>query len=154
MPFFHRYTSYFMPSEKKNVFGRAASHACTSSFMRNTCKTIFQFFYPFVETPLRQNTLPVLCWKSSTDFGPRYTFRPQKNGSLNAALPWCKLKVERPRFNVTVAKKGTDLATSNLHSCDKKETKPSDARENDSAANRNTNATALRIIIDSPSYIL
>jgi hypothetical protein len=29
---------------------------------------------------------------------------------------------------------------------------PSDARENDSAANRNTNATTLRIIIDAPSY--
>ena len=31
-------------------------------------------------------------------------------------------------------------------------TTPSDARENDSAANRNINATALRIIIDSSSY--
>jgi hypothetical protein len=30
---------------------------------------------------------------------------------------------------------------------------PSDERENDSAANRHTNATALRIIIDSPSYL-
>ena len=39
-----------------------------------------------------------------------------------------------------------------MHSCDKKKTTPSDARENDSAANRNTNATALRIIIGSPSY--
>ena len=40
-----------------------------------------------------------------------------------------------------------------MHSCDKKKTTPSDTRENDSAANRNTNATALRIVIDSPSYI-
>jgi hypothetical protein len=31
---------------------------------------------------------------------------------------------------------------------------PSDARENNSAANRNTNSTALRIIIDSPSYYM
>ena len=45
--------------------------------------------------------------------------------------------------------KGTDQATSNLHSCDKKKTTPSDARKNDSAANRNTNATALRIITDT-----
>jgi hypothetical protein len=30
---------------------------------------------------------------------------------------------------------------------------PSDARENDSVAKRNTNATALRIIFNSPSYI-
>ena len=29
---------------------------------------------------------------------------------------------------------------------------PSDARDNDSAANRNTNATALWIIIDLPLY--
>ena len=41
-----------------------------------------------------------------------------------------------------------------MHSCDKKKTTASDARENDSAANRNRNATALRIIIDSPSYII
>jgi len=33
-----------------------------------------------------------------------------------------------------------------------KETMPSDARENDSAANRNTNATALQIIIDLSLY--
>ena len=39
-----------------------------------------------------------------------------------------------------------------MHSCDKKKTTSSDARENDSAANRNTNAAALRIIIDSPAY--
>jgi hypothetical protein len=38
--------------------------------------------------------------------------------------------------NVAVCDKGTDLATSNLYSCDKKETTPSDARENDSAANK------------------
>jgi hypothetical protein len=37
-------------------------------------------------------------------------------------------------------------------STDKKETMPSDKRENDSAANRHTNATALRVIIYSPSY--
>ena len=66
------------PSEKKNIFGWAASHACTASFMRNTCATVFEFFYPFVDAPLRQNTVPVLCWKSSMDFGPWYTFRPQK----------------------------------------------------------------------------
>jgi hypothetical protein len=49
--------------------------------------------------------------------------------------------------------KGNDLATSNLRSSDKTENTPSHARENDSAANRNTNATVLRIIIDSSSYI-
>jgi hypothetical protein len=54
--------------------------------------------------------------------------------------------------NVTVAT-GTVLATSNLRSNDKTKTTPSDARNNDSAANRNTNATALRMIIDSPLYI-
>ena len=81
---------------RKNVFGWAANHACTASFMRNACANIFEFFYPFVDTPLRQNTVPVLCWKSSMYFGPWYTFRPPKNGSLNAALPWCKRKVDRP----------------------------------------------------------
>jgi hypothetical protein len=50
--------------------------------------------------------------------------------------------------------KGTDLATSNLRSGDKSETTPNDVRENNIAANRNTNAAALRIIIDSPSYIM
>jgi hypothetical protein len=50
--------------------------------------------------------------------------------------------------------KGTDRATSNLHSCDKKEIMPSDAHESDSAANINMNATALWITIDSPSYII
>ena len=59
-------------------------------------RPFLEFFYPFVDTPLRQNSVPVLCWKSSVDFGPWYTFRPTKNGSLNAALPWCKWKVERP----------------------------------------------------------
>ena len=39
-----------------------------------------------------------------------------------------------------------------MRSNDKKEITPSDVRENDSAANRNTNATALQIIIDSPPY--
>ena len=33
-----------------------------------------------------------------------------------------------------------------------KETTPSDVREIDTAGNQNTNVTALRIIIDSPSY--
>jgi len=57
-------------------------------------------------------------------------------------------------FRTTNIKKGTDVATSNLRSSDQKEITPSDARKNDSAVDRNTNATALRIIIDSPSYIL
>ena len=39
-----------------------------------------------------------------------------------------------------------------MHSCDKKKTTPSDARENDSAANRNMNATALPIVTDSLLY--
>ena len=83
--------------KKKNVFGWAASHACTASFARNTGATIFEFLYPFVDTPLRENTVPVLCWKSSMDFGPWYNFRPQKkNGSLSTALPWCQRKLERP----------------------------------------------------------
>jgi hypothetical protein len=47
---------------------------------------------------------------------------------------------------------GTDLATSNLSGSNDKETTHGDAAQNDSAANRNTNTTALRIIIDLPSY--
>jgi hypothetical protein len=47
---------------------------------------------------------------------------------------------------------GTDLATSNLRRNNKTETTHSDAGLNDSAANINTNTTALRIIIDFPSY--
>ena len=90
----------------------------------------------------------VLCWKSSMDFGPWYTFRPQK-GSLNAALPWCKRKVERPWLTLRLAQRNWP---SNFKTV-KKKTTHSDARENDSAANRNTNATALRIIIYSPSYL-
>ena len=64
--------------KKKMFFGWAASHARTASFMHITCSAIFEFFYPFVGTPLRQNTVSVLCWKSSVYFGPWYTFRPQK----------------------------------------------------------------------------
>ena len=37
--------------------GRASG----SFFMRNSRATIFEFFYPFVDTPLQQNTVPVLC---------------------------------------------------------------------------------------------
>jgi hypothetical protein len=37
-------------------------------------------------------------------------------------------------FTSSPISKATDLATSNLHSCDKKETMSSDAHENDSAA--------------------
>ena len=55
--------------------------------------------------------------------------------------------------NVTVGTKELTEQLHSLHSCDKKKTTASDARENDRAANRNRNATALRIIIDSPSYI-
>ena len=55
--------------------------------------------------------------------------------------------------NVTVGTKELTEQIHNLHSCDKKKTTHSDGRENDSAANGNTNATALRIIIDSLSYL-
>ena len=56
-------------------------------------------------------------------------------------------------FNVTVVTNGL---TKQLQTCTvviRRKTTPSDARENDSAANRNTNATALRTIIESPSYM-
>jgi hypothetical protein len=48
---------------------------------------------------------------------------------------------------------GTDLATSNFHRNSKTETMYSDSVQNDSAANINTNTTALQIIIDFPSYV-
>jgi hypothetical protein len=43
---------------------------------------------------------------------------------------------------------GTDLATSKLRGNNDKETTHGDAAQNDIAANRNKNRTALRIIID------
>ena len=56
--------------------------------------------------------------------------------------------------NLTVGTKELTEQLHSLHSCDKKKTTSSDAREKDSAANRNTNATALRIIIDSLSNVV
>lgn len=35
----------------------------------------FEFFNSFVDIPLRQDTVPVLCRKSLMDFDFRYTFR-------------------------------------------------------------------------------
>ena len=47
-----------------------------SFVMRNIWATIF--FNPFVDTPLLQYTVPVMCRKSLMDCGPWYTFRPLK----------------------------------------------------------------------------
>ena len=55
------------------VDGRSALPSCVTLM-----RPFFEFFYPSVDTPLQQNTVPVLCWKSSMYFGPWYTFRPQK----------------------------------------------------------------------------
>jgi hypothetical protein len=49
---------------------------------------------------------------------------------------------------------GTDLAISNLCRNNKRETAHSDVVQNNSAANINTNKTALRIIIDLPSHYI
>jgi hypothetical protein len=54
--------------------------------------------------------------------------------------------------NVTVTTKELKQQLQTCTHCDKKETTPSDASKNDSA-NRNVNATAMRIIIDLHSYI-
>jgi hypothetical protein len=51
-------------------------------------------------------------------------------------------------FNFTIATKELTEHLQTCNSCDKKKTTPSDARENDRAANRNTNVTVLRITID------
>ena len=86
------------------------------------------------------------------DFGTLYTFTPQKMAHWTLLLLGANGKRSAHGYHYGYDK-GTDLATSNLRSSDKKETMPSDACENDSAANRNTNAAALPIIIGSPSYI-
>ena len=39
-----------------------------SFFVRNTCA--FRVFNPLVDTSLLLNSVPVLCWNSSMDFGP------------------------------------------------------------------------------------
>jgi hypothetical protein len=68
----------------------------------------------------------------------------------NAVVPWCKRKREWPWLTLQLRQR-TDLTTSYLHSCDKKETTPSDAREKNSAANRTLMQIHCGLIIDSPS---
>ena len=147
MHFFHRCTSFFMPSEKKNVFGWAASHACTASFMRNTCSKILEFFYPFVAAEHCSR----IVLKFLDGFRPLIHLQTTKNGSPNAALPRFKRKVERPWFNVTV---GTKELTEQLQNCTvvirRKQRLAMHAET--TVLPTETNATALRIIIDSPLY--
>jgi hypothetical protein len=57
--------------------------------------------------------------------------------------------VEQPQL-MARQDNGTDLATSNLHRNNNMETTHCDAVQNDSAANMNTNTTALRIVIGFP----
>jgi hypothetical protein len=79
----------------KNVVSCGRGRAFVSSFMRNTCATILEFIYPFVDTVAAKHcfhiVLKVFDW-----FRPLIHLQTTKNGSLNAALPWCKRKAERP----------------------------------------------------------
>jgi hypothetical protein len=66
-----------------------------------------------------------------------------KTGSHKVAVLQCKQKADQHD--------GTDLTTLNLHRNNKLETMYSDAAQNNSAANKSTNTTTLRIIIDFAS---
>jgi hypothetical protein len=63
--------------------------------MCNTCATILEFFSLFVDTPLLQNSPPVLYCKFLMYCLPGYTFRAQQTGSLNVAVIGCKQKAEQ-----------------------------------------------------------
>ena len=62
-------------SSLMTIDGRPAPLSCVI-FVRPFF--FFSFFNPFVDTTLRQYTVPVLCRKYLMDCGPWYTFRPQK----------------------------------------------------------------------------
>jgi hypothetical protein len=86
------------------------------------------------------------------DFSPCYTFRPQKQQINECCSYWCKRKVEWPWLMLRMWQRNWPGNFKPTQLWYKKETTPSNACENN-AAKRNTNATALRIIIDSPSYM-
>jgi hypothetical protein len=86
----------------------------SSSFpMLNAFASIFEHLDPFTENPLWYDTVPILHWHHSMQFGTWYTFSPQK---LITALcsSLVQMKLEYPRL-WHKTHDGNGLSKSHLH---------------------------------------